>query len=271
MADPPGHKDRGHTNDVFDNPLDSDVTIKFGDNQVFAHRAILRLWSPYFNRAFQSKFSVSYPSNPSWPGLNIHQVAHNGVYEFDDDDDSEAVYAMLRHMYNMPYGEHPHNRIPTGIHLYHCIRTFMIADQYDCPPLREVAKAHFYNEALRLLHGASLNAFIHCMSQMCGPDAPRLADQSLRDKILSLCMKHYGRLAEEDVFKAELKAGTLFDGDAAVQILAKVNLRSTQEDDEIPPGSLMAALRAADLRAADLRAASESHSVRDAGQLGWLG
>ncbi|KAI5248062.1 hypothetical protein E4T42_05822 [Aureobasidium subglaciale] len=224
MADPPGHKDRGHTN---------------------------------------------YPSiSPSWPGLNIHQVAHNGVYEFDDDDDSEAVYAMLRHMYNMPYGEHPHNRIPTGIHLYHFV------------------KAHFYNEALKLIHGASPSAFIHCISQIYGPDAPRLADQSLRDQILSLCIEHYGRLAEEDVFKAELKAGTLFDGDAAVKILAKVNLRSTQEDDEIPPGSLMAALRAADLRAADLRAAdlraadlraadlraaSESHSVRDAGQLGWLG
>ncbi|KAI5241120.1 hypothetical protein E4T43_05698 [Aureobasidium subglaciale] len=186
MADPPGHSDRGHPTDVFDNPLDSDVTIKSDDNQVLAHRAILRLWSPYFNRAFRSKLSV----------------AHNGVYKSDDDDNSEAVYARLRHMYNMPYGEHPHNRLPEGIYLYHCIRTFMIADQYDCPPLREVAKAHFNKEALRLLHGPSPSAFVHCISQMCGSDAPRLADQSLRDQILSLCMEHYGRLAEGDVFKA---------------------------------------------------------------------
>ncbi|CAC9892177.1 unnamed protein product [Aureobasidium pullulans] len=177
MAEPSNQSDDGQSPEK-----DSDITLVFGKNKVFAHR-----------------------------------VATSPTFEFDDQEDCDAVYSMLRHMYNMPYGQHPNNQIRS---LQHCIQVFTIADKYDCPLLRETAVTQFTLKSAKLLYtldatwGTIPNLIVHCIPRLCGPDAPQLADSSLRNRMLEICMARYGRLAQEDVFKKEMQAGRLFDGDA---------------------------------------------------------
>ncbi|THX14496.1 hypothetical protein D6D13_02705 [Aureobasidium pullulans] len=219
MAEPPNQSDDGQSpDDVFNSEEDSEITLVFGKNKVFAHRVILRLWSPFFKRAFKSQFPV----------------ATSPTFEFDDQEDCDVVYSMLRHMYNMPYGQHPNNQIRS---LQHCIQVFTIADKYDCPLLRETAVTQFTLKSAKLLYtleatwGTIPNLIVHCIPRLCGPDAPQLADSSLRNRMLEICMARYGRLAQEDVFKKEMQAVRSFDGDAAVKILARVSQRLTASGD----------------------------------------
>ncbi|KAI5198103.1 hypothetical protein E4T38_07664 [Aureobasidium subglaciale] len=66
-------------------------------------------------------------------------IAKADVYPLDGDDDPEDVLAMLRHMYGMRYNQHPQNRsiFPNAVEaLKGYIRTYHVADKYDCPSLR---------------------------------------------------------------------------------------------------------------------------------------
>jgi len=43
---------------VFNNPEDSDIVLEYNGKRVHAHRAILRMASPFFERIFQSQWPV---------------------------------------------------------------------------------------------------------------------------------------------------------------------------------------------------------------------
>ncbi|THZ89039.1 hypothetical protein D6C84_00389 [Aureobasidium pullulans] len=176
--------------DVFNDSQDSDIIIQFGDNKVYAHRVILRMRSPYFDRALRSNFAV----------------AKSPVFHLDGDDDIDAIYAMLRHI------------------------VFKVADKYDCPSLRHIAQMAFRYEADWLV-GTSANDALNLIlltgyiAQICGPDAPCLADPSLRNHLIEICIENFGKLADDTVFQAQLEKGRLFDADASTKILAKVGSR----------------------------------------------
>ncbi|THZ49378.1 hypothetical protein D6C90_03530, partial [Aureobasidium pullulans] len=68
---------------VFNNPQDSDIILKVGETQFYAHRVVLRMWSPFFKRTFNSQFSV----------------AKSAIFDFGDEEESFWVSVMLKHMY----------------------------------------------------------------------------------------------------------------------------------------------------------------------------
>ncbi|THW89271.1 hypothetical protein D6C90_07966 [Aureobasidium pullulans] len=197
---------------VFNDSQDSDIIIQFGDNKVYAHRVILRMWSPYFDRALRSNFAV----------------AKSPVFHLGGDDDVGAVYAILRHMYNMPYNKHPANRPPFGNDLKHHIEVFKVADKYDCLSLRHIAQMGFRYEVSWLVRTefiAGIQYLTGYIAQICGPNAPYLADPSLRNHLIEVCIENFGKLAENTVFQGQLEEGRLFDADASTKILAKVGSR----------------------------------------------
>lgn len=158
----------------------------------------------------------------------MKQVAKSPVFHLGGDDDVGAVYAMLRHMYNMPYNKHPANRPLFANYLKQYIEVFKVADKYDCPSLRHIAQMGFRDEANWFATTEAITGIQYLtgyIAQICGPDAPYLADPSLRNHLIEVCIKNFGKLAENTVFQAQLEEGKLFDADASTKILAKVGSR----------------------------------------------
>lgn len=135
---------------------------------------------------------------------------------------------MLRHMYNMPYNKHPANQPPFKYFSKHHIEVFKVADKYDCPSIRHAVQMQFRYEVdllVRISATDAITLFSHYVARICGPDAPYLADASLRNHLIEVCIENFGKLAENTVFQAELEEGRLFDADASTKILAKVGSR----------------------------------------------
>ncbi|KAK6003017.1 hypothetical protein QM012_000862 [Aureobasidium pullulans] len=71
------------TASFFDNEQYSDITIKFGDHQIRAHKVILAQQSGYFMTAFSSRF----------------QVATNPVIDLGDEDDPALLTNVIKYLY----------------------------------------------------------------------------------------------------------------------------------------------------------------------------
>lgn len=110
---------------MYNNSQDFDVILKCGDRQIHAHRVILRMWSPFFNRAFTSQFSV----------------AQSPVFVIDPDDDSdyEPLCAILKHVYGIPLKHYRENGVCDHKNSQHYldygikIRDLAACAQYDLP------------------------------------------------------------------------------------------------------------------------------------------
>ncbi|KAG9667784.1 hypothetical protein KCU99_g739, partial [Aureobasidium melanogenum] len=189
---------------VFNKPEDSDIIIEYHGVKVYAHRAILRMCSPFFERILQSQ----------WP------VAKGPVFSLGDDDDPVVVDAMLRHMYNLSYSPSKFKNVSKLLKLH--IDVFMLADKYDCPSLRRAAASNFHDAADKALDIGMPTFLMKTIPAICGPDACQTADLSLRDTLLSFCATHYARLFRFDIFRDALRDGKLFDVDATTKLLEKV-------------------------------------------------
>lgn len=111
------------------------------------------------------------------------QVASNGeVCLDDDDDDPEAILAIIRHIYGFPYdcsydAGPPPLAILTDL-MFH-INVFAAADKYDVPSLRMIVVEKF---AQLMTHkwSASREEFCAAVQRLCGPEAVMFADNSLQ-------------------------------------------------------------------------------------------
>ncbi|CAD0112091.1 unnamed protein product [Aureobasidium uvarum] len=124
----------------------SDITIKFNGQQICAHKAILAQKSEYVMTAFTSKF----------------QAATGAEVDLGDDDDSEAVHAMLRHIYGLPYIALEITKPNSGCEetLMFCLNVFIVADKYDVIGLRQKIVPDF----LLLLQGHwETEKFVECV------------------------------------------------------------------------------------------------------------
>ncbi|CAD0047598.1 unnamed protein product [Aureobasidium pullulans] len=138
---------------LYNNSEDFDIILKFGENKIYAHKVVLRMWSPFFSNTFKSRFAVWFPPATGYVSSSESdclQVATNPVFLLDDQDDNfEAVSAMVKHMYGMSYGKHSLN---TGRFerkddyimdweqvLNHQLAVYTAADKYDCPAVRRAA------------------------------------------------------------------------------------------------------------------------------------
>lgn len=150
----------------------------------------------------------------------------------DQDDDFEAVSAMVKHMYGMSYGKHPLNR--GGLELkddhipyweqaiYHQLAVYTAADKYDCPAVRRAA-LELMNIYLGITASSTLDppAVVRKLSffiplnalipKICGPDASKLADQSLYTDTVKFCVRWHPRLIYHAEYRAAFQKKALYD------------------------------------------------------------
>ncbi|KAG9559315.1 hypothetical protein KCU71_g8876, partial [Aureobasidium melanogenum] len=151
---------------VFNKPEDSDIIIEYHGIKFHAQRAILRMCWPFFERIFQSQWSVS----------------KGPVFSLGDDDDPVVVDAMLRHMYNLPYSQSLESGSGVNAYKFH-LDVFKLADN-------SLDKFHPYDKSTSAL------SLIEIIPYLCGPEAIQPADPSLCDEILNLCVINYTKMFE---------------------------------------------------------------------------
>ncbi|CAD0115411.1 unnamed protein product, partial [Aureobasidium uvarum] len=184
----------------------SDVVIKFGDKQVFAHKIMLANGSAWFEKALLGSFSE----------------ANKKIIELHDDINPEVIMAMLKHLYGSNYYQ---QKILIGINgsaAFH-LEVFMLGDKYDISSLREEASERFTDV---LEHETDLvnfhDATIHAIQRLLGPDASQLADQSLVKTTKALVLGNYDCLFWNKTFRRLLARGTMLEEDLAYDFLDKV-------------------------------------------------
>ncbi|OQO00796.1 hypothetical protein B0A48_13483 [Cryoendolithus antarcticus] len=95
----------------FNNPELSDIKIKFGDNEIFAHRYELCKRSGYFEKLLTGESVLK----------DAKEITLDG-----DGDGNDALMAMLRHAYGLPY-------LPLTVadnELFPHVRVYIVAEKY---------------------------------------------------------------------------------------------------------------------------------------------
>ncbi|THX36763.1 hypothetical protein D6D11_09382, partial [Aureobasidium pullulans] len=189
---------------IFNNEENSDIIITFNGQKIYAHRIILRMWSPFFERALTSNFPV----------------AQSDTFSLGDDDNPEAVWAMLRHMYHFEYAFDTDLNTDNALD-YH-IDVYEIADKYDCPSLRGKAIQNFIN-CMKLLEDQSvIGKSVPIISRLCGPAASHPANSEIRILVVEFFYYHSATLVENLAFIEALAAGNLFDAVSTKDFLTSV-------------------------------------------------
>lgn len=204
--------------DVFNNPIDSDITLKFGDQKIYTHRAILRMWSPFFEHSLNSQFPV----------------ATSAVFNLDHDDpeDLMPIYAMLKHVYGMPFGIHPKNtrfyHAENEHELMYSIRVYMLSDRYDVPSARKAAVSSA-ESFLAEYTGSDTSreedhrAVAECVAKFCGPGAPQLADLKMRKVLFSWLSDNFYLMVRNPEIKTKIENGSLLDTELTARLLFALN------------------------------------------------
>ncbi|KAI4723122.1 hypothetical protein E4T48_00672 [Aureobasidium sp. EXF-10727] len=202
----------GGDESLFDNETLSDVLIKFGkQQQLHGHKAVLARRSKYFYKAFSGHFPV----------------ASSKEIDLGDDEDPEAIRAMIRHIYDLPYDQMLEENTgddtaaySTNEDLMFHIGVFTAADKYDVRSLRPLVVKKFEN--LMETNWES-ETFAISIVKLTGPSADHLADHTLTAAAASFCAKNLTKLIKVDKFvnliqKEEPFTGRLltnfFSGDA---------------------------------------------------------
>lgn len=224
---------------LYNNSQDFDIMLKFGEHKIYAHKVVLRMWSPFFSNTFKSRFAVWFPPATGYVSSSESdclQVATNPVFLLDDQDDNfEAVSAMVKHMYGMSYGKHSLNTDRIGHNddyildwdqvLNHQLAVYTAADKYDCPAVRRAAleliniylgstkfpayKTPLATETVNVARLVLL--FISFISKICGSDAPQLADQSLYTDTVNFCVKWHPHLMNHAEYRTAFHKKALYD------------------------------------------------------------
>ncbi|THY62762.1 hypothetical protein D6C98_01424 [Aureobasidium pullulans] len=195
---------------AFNNPQDSDIILKVGKTHFYAHKVVLRMWSPFFKRTFNSQFSV----------------AKSAIFDFGDEEIPFIVSMMLKHMYGATYdrqilalkcGRH----VAVAFHIY----VYIIADKYDCLSLRTAIIAAVNSElATTGAFWEDPNWCIAWISRVCGPESPQLADSTLRQVFMDWVGENYVEFYKgSKFFKDMIVAGTLLDTQCLSFVLVKLS------------------------------------------------
>ncbi|THW72291.1 hypothetical protein D6D19_06628 [Aureobasidium pullulans] len=193
----------------FDTEVLSDVKVKFGGQQLLCHKTVLARKSEYFYRAFTGQFPV----------------ASNKEVDLGDDDDPEAVRAMIRHIYDLPYDQMLEGNTfddtaaySTNEDLLFHIAVFTAADKYDVATLRPLAVKKF--ESLMETSWES-EQFATAIQKLTGPSAGHLADSTLQAAAAAFCAKHLKKLIKSGEFVKMIKEEEPFTGRLLSDFMAK--------------------------------------------------
>ncbi|KAG9522879.1 hypothetical protein KCU89_g6531, partial [Aureobasidium melanogenum] len=153
---------------LFNNKFLSDVTLKVGGQQLSCHKVVLARKSEYFFRAFSSQFPV----------------ASSNEVDLGDDEDAEAIRAMIRHMYDLPYDKMLQENTVDGSAVYSTnkdllfhIAVFTAADKYDVASLRPLVVKKF-KDLMEIWQSSP--KFATSIQKLMGPSAGHLADDTLQ-------------------------------------------------------------------------------------------
>ncbi|GAB7356779.1 hypothetical protein MBLNU459_g7673t2 [Dothideomycetes sp. NU459] len=167
---------------LFNDPLLSDVTLKFSGTELKAHKAILAHSSRHFRTAFNGNLKTS----------------SNQVIDLGDGQNAKAVRGMIRHCYNLAYDETIDDTIvdnkdnilgegggkSTIKDLIFHIDTFVLANKYDVPSLRILVIEKLEK---RMLISWKNPEFADAVKAVWSLDNNSLVDPALRDLVLAFC------------------------------------------------------------------------------------
>ncbi|THY78124.1 hypothetical protein D6C86_00228 [Aureobasidium pullulans] len=177
---------------IFNIEENSDIILTFNGQKIYAHRIILRMWSPFFERALTSKFAV----------------AQSQTFSLGDDDSPEAIWAMF-HL----NGENALD--------YH-IDVYEIADKYDCPSLRQKAVQGFSNCMGTFLADSEIGETVPIIRRICGSATSHPANSEIRVLMVKFLYYHSAELAGDIDFVEALARGDLLDAASAKDFLTIV-------------------------------------------------
>ncbi|KAL2026510.1 hypothetical protein VTO58DRAFT_102490 [Aureobasidium pullulans] len=192
---------------LYNNESLSDITISFSGQQVIAHKAILAHKSTYFLRAFTSLFGVAASTE-----INL-----------GDDDDAEAVHAMIRHIYDLPYAVTTNKDGQDGNVAYapeECLKfqlnVFMVADKYHVSCLCKQVVPEF----LSLLQVTwTTEVFAECVQKLCGPEAIVMADSSLQAAVATFFANNMSKITHHESLVKMIQQDQTFTGRVLAGIL----------------------------------------------------
>lgn len=144
------------------------------------------------------------------------QVANSNEVNLGDDEDPEAIRAMIRHMYDLPYDQmlEDNNAGDTAAYstnedLLFQIGVFTAADKYDVATLRPLVVKKF--EALMETNWES-ESFATSIQKLTGPSAGHLADNTLQAVAAAFCAKNLTKLVKKDKFVEMIQNEEPFTG-----------------------------------------------------------
>jgi len=152
---------------------------------------------------------------------DITQIASNSEVNLGDEEDSEAIRGMIRHIYDLPYDQLLDENVidnsaafGTNEDLIFHINVLMAADKYDVASLRPLVVKKF--EDLMKTNWES-ESFASSIQRLTGPSAGHLADTTLQVAAATFCAKNLPHLVKNKNFvrmihEAEPFAGRLLTG-----------------------------------------------------------
>ncbi|KAG9652273.1 hypothetical protein KCU95_g5252, partial [Aureobasidium melanogenum] len=166
---------------LYNNNTLSDITIKFNDRQVFAHKVILAQKSAYFMTAFTSllpvRLQIGVIENKT-DDLDRSRLARKLILETMTTP--KLFHAMIRHIYDLPCAKQVTDTTGSEENLVFCLNVRIVADKYDVVRLGQTVVPDF---CVLLQRTWKSQGFVGCVNKLCGPDAIYLADSSLQTAI----------------------------------------------------------------------------------------
>ncbi|KAH0370550.1 PAP2-domain-containing protein, partial [Aureobasidium melanogenum] len=189
------------TASFYDNEQYSDITIKFGEHQIRAHK-----------------------------------VAWNTVIDVGDEDDPQLLTDVIKYLYRRGTIYDSVKRPVRTIALQKLIYIYLLADKYDIQGLRRETASAFNEMALidlrNLRHNHTFkSSFVEHIARICGPSCLQLADDTLQALVMHLCQAYSSSLFRNEVFLQQYMKGEMFDSKHSAEFGAKLgkDLLKTQK------------------------------------------
>ncbi|THW83658.1 hypothetical protein D6D15_09431 [Aureobasidium pullulans] len=192
----------------------SDVIIKFGEEQVFAHKVILASGSIWFEKALLGNFSE----------------AKKKVVELHDDTGPDAITAMLKHLYGMSYETQiePCEEVDFA-ELHHHV--YLLGDKYDIESLRVQAAKKMRNFLSLEIRTGLYDKTISTIQKILGPEAVQFADRALELQTKKQLFARTQSLFRDHTFRDLLATGKMLAPKTAMAFLDKIESVAGWDDD----------------------------------------
>ncbi|THX75704.1 hypothetical protein D6D04_07221 [Aureobasidium pullulans] len=149
-------------------------------------------------------------------GSSAELVASSNEIDLGDDNDPEAVRAMIRHIYDLPYDQMLQGNTPddtaaysTNEDLLFHIAVFTAADKYDVSTLRPLVVKKFEDLMETTWEGEQ---FATAIQKLTGPSAGHLADNTLQTAAAAFCAKNLTKLIKKETFVKMIQDEEPFSG-----------------------------------------------------------